>query len=680
MEPAPGLLNENQQRRLRVTCEHIDGLFGEIEAVLNAASSRAAFPRYLPDLPPATAGLLSDAIAAARGQLLRVLAGQGMAARAAGIPASRSIHTTLTFIDIAAEELGPKYMRGYGPVAAEAETELLGIVAELRSLVARMDRLVADTGPDWPARLARLEQAGHDTALLGRLERIISAQGLIELRPALGAILDRMEDERFEIALFGRVSSGKSSLLNAILGAEILPVGVTPITAVPTRIVHGEPPRVHVWRVDHPREEHSLSRLASFISEDENPANRLHVSRVLIEFPAPRLSGGVSFVDTPGLGSLALAGGAETLAYLPRCDFAVMLVDAASTLTPDDLGLARRLWEAGIEFSVLLSKADLAAPAGQRRLVDYIASRLQAEVGGVVPVVPVSVAAGQEALLDAWFEQQIAPLYARSRQLRRASLARKTGLLRQAVETGLRARLRQTAAPDRSAVERAEAELRHAAAGFEPARRQARDQAERLAGVAPALLAAAARAALAAPEGTSAADRAALSRAALVAEIQQAGASLAAQLGQLAGAAAAAVQAASAAMGARAGEDLNARCAACLRELPAPEIPAAMLASPLAPPSRLLGRAEARLRAQLERQYGEPLAQLLAAHSALLAGWVERASAALEREFNAAADPLRAQARSLLAAPAGGPQRLAMEQALVAIRAQPAPLPVGPPA
>jgi len=41
-EPA---LNEYQQRRLRVSCEQIDKMLGEVEEILNAASSKAAFPR-----------------------------------------------------------------------------------------------------------------------------------------------------------------------------------------------------------------------------------------------------------------------------------------------------------------------------------------------------------------------------------------------------------------------------------------------------------------------------------------------------------------------------------------------------------------------------------------------------------------------------------------------------------
>lgn len=75
--------------------------------------------------------------------------------------------------------------------------------------------------------------------------------------------------------------------------------------------------------------------------------------------PSPRLHDGVVFVDTPGVGSLATAGAAETIAYLPRCDHGVLLVDATAPLTADDVGTLDRLVEAGIPATVLLSKADL---------------------------------------------------------------------------------------------------------------------------------------------------------------------------------------------------------------------------------------------------------------------------------------------------------------------------------
>src|SRR5947207_1799156 len=77
---------------------------------------------------------------------------------------------------------------------------------------------------------------------LPRQAGIITRRGLVEFRPLLDQVVRRLESPQFEIAVFGRVSSGKSSLLNHVAGMDVLPVGVTPITAVPTRLVRGDRP------------------------------------------------------------------------------------------------------------------------------------------------------------------------------------------------------------------------------------------------------------------------------------------------------------------------------------------------------------------------------------------------------------------------------------------------------
>ena len=43
-------LNPYQANRLRITCQYIDKLLGEIEGILNATVSKAAFPRYVTDI------------------------------------------------------------------------------------------------------------------------------------------------------------------------------------------------------------------------------------------------------------------------------------------------------------------------------------------------------------------------------------------------------------------------------------------------------------------------------------------------------------------------------------------------------------------------------------------------------------------------------------------------------
>ncbi|MFZ3243737.1 MAG: hypothetical protein WA185_01555, partial [Candidatus Acidiferrales bacterium] len=70
-------LNPSQANRLRVTCQYIDKLLGEIEDVLNTTTCKAAFPRYSPDIAPAQRRTIEDYIARVRAQLVRVLDGQG---------------------------------------------------------------------------------------------------------------------------------------------------------------------------------------------------------------------------------------------------------------------------------------------------------------------------------------------------------------------------------------------------------------------------------------------------------------------------------------------------------------------------------------------------------------------------------------------------------------------------
>lgn len=467
-------LNESQQRRLRITCEYIDKLLSDVESILHVSGSKAAFPKYIPNIPPAQRRTIEDYIARIRARLVQTLEGQHVQREPASIPATRAIHANLTFVDIAVEELRPRYMRGYGELPTAVETELNGIVGELETLVGKLDHFVTDAaGEDLQGRLEKLERQGADVELLKRLERIITDRGLVEFRSTLAMILDRLSDTTFEIAVFGRVSSGKSSLLNAMLGTEVLPVGVTPITAVPTRLIYGDQATVNVWFADHPTETHAVSELASFVAEQHNPGNMRHVTRITVAIPSPMLRDGISFVDTPGLGSLATAGAAETLAYMPRCDLGVVLIDAASTLTPDDLATVQALYEAGIPANVLLSKADLVSSHDLPKVVAYVKENIRSELGLELSVHPVSIIASESHLVSDWFASDISPLFDRRQELRSRSLERKIGALRQSVIAALAGRLRRgqhVSEENRADAQSLETGLRRATAHFEAMR------------------------------------------------------------------------------------------------------------------------------------------------------------------------------------------------------------------
>ena len=467
-------LNLNHARRLSVTCRHIDKLLADMESAVRVADSKRAFPEYVPDVTPLQRQRIEDYIARIRSRLARILDGQGIEQPAPGIPVSRSLHTILTFIGIAAEELQPKYMRGYGEIPPAAAVELNGIAAELLSLTHELDQYIGYRGGEnLEERLRQLERAGNNVALLKKLEAIISEQGLVEFRAGVSMILDRFADNSYEIAVFGRVSSGKSSLLNAALETNLLPVGVTPITAVPTRIAYGEIPAVNVWFANRPPELLETSRLAEFVTEQGNPGNEKHVTRVVLHMSSPRLRDGITFVDTPGLGSLATRGATETLAYLPRCDLGVVLIDAGSALTADDLKTVQTLYAAGIPANILVSKADLLSANDRHQVIEYVKSHLRSELNLETQVHAVSAMAAAKDLLTQWFENDIAPLYSQSQELKQRSTQRKVGALLQSIEVSLEGRLRQNKEQPAITAERLrelEARLRQAGGKAQEAR------------------------------------------------------------------------------------------------------------------------------------------------------------------------------------------------------------------
>lgn len=437
-QPTDSALNESQQHRLIVTCQHVDRLLGDLERSFTEAQSRFPFARYASDLAPAEHRLVEDYIARLRAQLLRILEGQGLSPAPRRTGLRWAIVTRLAYVDAAVEELKPHYMQGYGAVVPEAAEALNGIVEELHATIGGLSRsLSIERTADLQSRLARVGPSA-DAALLDTLSELITKYGLVEFRAALATILDTLERRGLELAVFGRVSTGKSSLLNRLLERDVLPVGVTPITAIPTRIGFGRDPRLCVTFADAPSRELDVAALSAYASERENPGNTKRVTRLRVELPSDFLQSGITLVDTPGLGSLATTGAAETLAYLPQCDVGAVLVDASSTITADDLATIGLLLEAGVRVWVLVSKADLLGETDRDAALSYVHDTLAREFGSPIPATTVSVKPAFDELFEHWRQTELEPLIEQQERERLRAATRKIEILRTQVEMALK--------------------------------------------------------------------------------------------------------------------------------------------------------------------------------------------------------------------------------------------------
>ncbi len=427
-------MNEHHQRCISSTLRHIHGRFAEIEGILAAIGVDSPLSQYVLDLQPMQRRVIEDYLNRIREEMVAALKRMGITLDGRRTSACWAVRNQLLGVSIAIAEMEPHHLIGYGKLSAEDNSRVAQECAELERLVSRLDAYLGRAhGEDLAQRLARLESSPADRDLLIILEQIMTRHHLLEFRPTLDMILSRLESTELEVAFFGRVSSGKSSLLNYILGQRILPVGVTPVTAVPTRIRHGENAEIIVNFELTPPQRLPMERIAEFVTEEGNPHNTKHVNQVEVLLPSIPLAEGVAFVDTPGIGSLATCGAAQTMAYLPRCDLGVILLDAGSTLNDEDLAILQGLYEAAIPTHLILSKCDLLGPEDRLRVVRYIENQVHQALGLAVKVCPLSIVGEDAILAGRWFAEQVRPLLRNHREMTQASIRRKIANLRESI-------------------------------------------------------------------------------------------------------------------------------------------------------------------------------------------------------------------------------------------------------
>jgi GTP-binding protein EngB required for normal cell division len=240
-------------------------------------------------------------------------------------------------------------------------------------------------------------QATADPALaraLDTLAEVAGRLGAAEVAEQVAEAAGRLQGLVLEVAVVGEFKRGKSSLINALLGRQVLPVGMLPLTAVPTVLERGQEGLL-VEYADGRHQQHPLDQLARFVIEDANPANALGVARVTARLHAPLLDDGVRLVDTPGVGSVLDHNTLATDAYLPSLDAAVLVTAADPPISKAERAFLERVAEHAVRLFVVLNKADYLHPDDLERTVAFTGRVVrQAVPGWPGPVYPLSARPG----------------------------------------------------------------------------------------------------------------------------------------------------------------------------------------------------------------------------------------------------------------------------------------------
>ncbi len=211
------------------------------------------------------------------------------------------------------------------------------------------------------------------------------------------ALLARLAESRFNLAVVGQFKRGKSTLLNAIVGRAVLPAGAIPLTSAITSLTYGPRDRVLLrWRGRTYRQEIPLGQLADFVTERGNPGNERGLEEAIVEVPSPALRRGVWFIDTPGVGSSDEANSTTTLRFLPEASAVIFVTSADAPLGEVEERFLRDVQAHVRKLLVVVNKVDLLDADERDELLAFVRSRLAPLLGG--PAVPVHAVSAAEAL------------------------------------------------------------------------------------------------------------------------------------------------------------------------------------------------------------------------------------------------------------------------------------------
>jgi small GTP-binding protein len=221
----------------------------------------------------------------------------------------------------------------------------------------------------------------------------------------LAALRERLGAARLRVLVVGEAKRGKSTLVNALLGREILPTGVTPLTAVPTTVTQGTDEGLDVAFSDGRTEHRALSALEDLGTERGNPGNSRGVTAITVRVSAPILAMGVEIVDTPGTGSVHAHNTAAADGVLPTMDAAIFVLTADPPVSASERDLLGRVHGLSVTTFVVLNKADYADAAGLAEAVEFTERIAGQATGRPVRVYPVSARAALSPAGDAGFDR-----------------------------------------------------------------------------------------------------------------------------------------------------------------------------------------------------------------------------------------------------------------------------------
>ncbi len=203
-------------------------------------------------------------------------------------------------------------------------------------------------------------------------------------------LAEKVRTNTLNLVVVGQFKRGKTCLINALMGVDLLPTGVVPLTSIVTVLTYGETVHIRVSFQDGTITTIDPEDLGQYVTEPGNPKNIKEVKEVLVSYPSPYLKDGVRLVDTPGVGSVYIHNTDVAYQYLPNCDAALFLLSVEQPVSKAELDFLKDVQQYSDKIFFLLNKIDYVTDREIQESIAFARSTIKEAAGFAVKVYPIS--------------------------------------------------------------------------------------------------------------------------------------------------------------------------------------------------------------------------------------------------------------------------------------------------